>query len=421
MKIKIVFLLICLGLFVWEPSVFAVGNIHIGRVKIHPKLSYKAEYNDNIFYENQNTQSDVIHIITPGVDVSFSGNEGNFLSAGYRLSVARYSDYDENNYKDHRADFAGGYKTGTGFFLKVWDNYQNTGDPFGSDEEFRLGVQTKRWNNLAKLNAGYEFAEKYSIEGIYRNFRERYDLTADQVRDRTGNTYGAALFYKLTGKTALFGQYLHQKIEFDRQDSGLIANAALMTVWNSANSQDHEINSYFIGARVIPGGILTGELKLGYSTIEFQNSADVNGNPYNDDSYFIMEASIDYHPLEKTSLSLTIQRSKQVSVSADTAGDVSATYLKTDAGLELTQNFTHRISMNAGLDWSHRDYLDVSPGNPDKYFNLYTAKLGADYLIGSWLTVGLEYQYRDNQASDTQYSTDEYTVNSVGIKVTGSF
>ncbi|MBU0986697.1 MAG: outer membrane beta-barrel protein, partial [Proteobacteria bacterium] len=300
------------------------------------------------------------------------------------------------------------------FFVRVQDSFQDTGDPFGSEEEFRVGVQTERWNNRARLSAGYEFAEKYGIEGLYENFRERYDLIKDQFEDKIENIYGGAVLYKVTVKTSLLVQYLREDIEYDSQNDGVDA-------WSSTNSQDHSTNSFLIGARFEPGGKLTGEFKFGYGTIEFENYADKNGNVYNDDSFWIVQADVGYKPVEKTSLSLIINRSKEASTSADVSGDVSAAYLRTSVGIALTQTFTDRISMNLGFDWSHKDYLDESPGNPDKSFDLYTVKGGLDYLIRDWLKTGLEYKYQDNQVSNTGYKADEYTVNSVAIQLTGMF
>lgn len=409
-SIKTGLLLLCLGIFLWAPSVFAVGNIHLGRLEIHPEISYKGEYNDNIFFENENKEDDFIHHIIPGVGFKFYGLQNTFFSAGYKVDVARYNDFDDNNYEDHQGFVTASIKTPKGFFVRVQDRFQDTGDPFGSEEEFRVGVQTERWNNRARLNAGFEFAEKYGIEGIYENFRARYDLIKDQFEDKIENIYGCAVLYKVTGKTSLLVQYLREDIEYDGQNDGVDA-------WSSANSQDYSTNNFLIGARFEPGGKLTGEFKFGYGTIEFENYADKNGNVYNDDSFWIVQADVGYKPVEKTSLSLIINRSKEASTSADISGDVSAAYLRTSVGIALTQTFTDRISMNLGFDWSHKDYLDESSGNPDKSFDLYTAKGGVDYLIREWLKIGMEYKYQDNQVSNTLYEADEYTVNSVAIQV----
>ena len=89
-------LLIWLGLFVWAPWAFAMGNIHLGRLEINPELSYKGEYNDNIYYEDKGEDSDFIHTVTPGIGLRLSGAPGNFFSAGYTVGIVRYSDDDDN-------------------------------------------------------------------------------------------------------------------------------------------------------------------------------------------------------------------------------------------------------------------------------------------------------------------------------------
>ncbi|RZB31540.1 MAG: polysaccharide biosynthesis protein VpsM [Desulfobacteraceae bacterium Eth-SRB2] len=414
-------LLICLTLFLWVPSVFAIGNIHLGRFEINPELSYKGEYKDNIYFESGHEDDDFIHTITPGIGLKISGTPGNFLSAGYKVGIVKYSDYDDNDYEDHRLFVSAGLKTPKGLYLRVQDSFQDTEDPFDSKEEFRLGVQTERWNNLVNIIAGYEFAGRYCIEATYSNFVERYDLLKDEFQDTIEHKYGLAVFYNLTPKTALFGQYLRNDTEYDAQNDGIDVNRDGFDEWNSENSQDYIIDNFLIGARFKPGGKLSGEFKLGLGTIDFDNDMDKNGNKYDDDSFFAMEAEVGYKPVEKTSLSLNLKRYKQASNSADFSGDVSATYLRTIIGLALTQNFTDRISAKLGFEWSNKDYLDERPGNAKKELDLYTARCGVDYSIRDWLSAGLSYKYQDNQASRSQYDDDEYTVNTVAFQITGKF
>jgi len=249
----------------------------------------------------------------------------------------------------------------------------------------------------------------------------RYDHLKDEFQDTIDNTYGIAVFYNLTPKTALFGQYLRNDTEYDSQNDGIDVNRDGIDEWNSGNSQDYTLDRFLIGARFRPGGKLIGEFKFGYGTIDFDNDTDKNGNEFDDDSFFSMEANVGYKPVERTSLSLILKRYKQPSTSADVSSDVSATYLRTIIGLALNQNFTNRISAKLGFEWSNKDYEDERAGYPQKEIDLYTARCGLDYFIKDWLTVGLSYKYQDNQANKSQYDDDDYTVNTVAFQLTGKF
>ncbi|UCD32437.1 MAG: outer membrane beta-barrel protein, partial [Desulfobacterales bacterium] len=300
---------ICLGLFIWAPSVSAVGNLRLGRFEIHPEISYKGEWNDNVFWEHENEKDDFIHTITPGIRIETTGEPGNFFSTGYTVGIARYSDFDENDYEDHQAHLSAGMKTPRGFYLTVQNRFQDTEDPFGSESEFRIGTQTERWNNRAQLVAGAEFAETYGIEGTYHNFVERYDLIKDEFQDQTHHEYGVAVLYRVTGKTSLFGQFLRTDVEYDSQNDGIDEDNDGFNEWNSSNSQDYTVNGFFIGARFDPRSKLSGEFKIGYGTIDFENDVDVNGNKFNDNDFWLMVANVGFQFREKTGLSLTVDTS----------------------------------------------------------------------------------------------------------------
>ena len=249
----------------------------------------------------------------------------------------------------------------------------------------------------------------------------KYDQIKDQFQDQTHHIYGAAVFYRVTGMTSLFGQYLRSHVVYDQQNDGIDEDGDGFDEWNSTNSQGYRSNRFFIGARFDPQGKLSGELKIGYGTIFFDNVFDLNGNRYDDDDFWLGRADVDFQFLERTGLSLTVDTSKQPSTTTDATSDVSATFWQSRVGLELTQHFTERMSVNFGLGWRYRDYLDEADGAPSKYFNLYKVNVRAGYIFRDWIEVGLEYTYDNNQASNSRYKFDEYNVNAVAIEVKATF
>ncbi|MFO7683540.1 MAG: hypothetical protein R6X34_26195, partial [Chloroflexota bacterium] len=373
-------------------------------------LKYDGEFNDNIFYDPDNEESDFIHTITPSLELVYPGLcPGNFFKARYSVGIVRYNDFSDTDYEDHRF-FAGfGFRSPAGFYVTADDFYQNTADPYGSENTYKEGDQTERWNNAINLTVGYDFADVYTVEVYGRNFMERYDLTADQYQDRNRNTVGGMLLYRLN-RIQFLGELRRAAVTFDEQNDGIDG-------WDEDNSQDHAMTEALLGCRIQPGGKIVGELKVGYQSISFENDEDKNGNPYNDDPTFIVEADLSYFMSEQTAFNVFGRRNRNTSVTAGDSDDVSSSYISTQWGIGLTQKIMRQFELKIQFERGLEDYLDVSSGNDDKLLTVHTFSGSLNYDINQWLDAGLTASYRDKTSSSSQYEDDEYTVTRYGFYI----
>ncbi len=386
------------------------GNIRLGHLKIEPSIGYEVGYNDNIYTSNSNKQNDSIHKIKPEIKVKYEKNSGNYVNAGIRSDFAMYARHSDNNYQAYNPYLSFGIKTPAGFYLRANDEYLNTEDPYGSENQYNLGTRTRRWNNSGKIAIGYEFARRYGIEGAYENYLQRFYEDEDQWQDRSDFRYSASFFYNLSPKTAVFAQYRNTVARYDGQNDGIGG-------WNSGNSQDYKLNDYFVGARFKPGGKLSGEIKVGYGQKSFKNQFDKDGYAYTGGNTWIAESRLDYQIQEKTMLSLNFQRGYKGSSFAD-----SASYLDTLAGLELRQQLlSDRLTLNIGADFETNEYSNEDPTLPDRKFVLYSFRSGVEWKIRQWLRAGLEYRYRQRNAGDAYYEAYEYDNNIVTLSVNAMF
>jgi hypothetical protein len=237
---------------------------------------------------------------------------------------------------------------------------------------------------------------------MYQHNLQRFYADVDKWQNRTDQQYGFTFFYKLSAKTSLLAQYRRTQAKYDAQNDGIWPNGIL--TWSDETSQDYTLNDYFIGVHFRPGGKLSGEIKLGDGQKRFANSGDMNGNAYEDQSSWMAEADINYHPTQRTLLSWTLKRAYKGSSDTDTSS-----YLDTLVGLYLRQRFSDRFSFGFGLDWNRSDYSGGGLANSDqKYFNTYTAKTSFEWVLFKWLTGGVEYRYRVRRAGDALYEDEEY-------------
>jgi len=412
-------LTVCLFFSFYTASVLAQGNIGTGKTKFEAEISYKGEYNDNIYSADGKTattpeQDDFIHTVTPSLRLRFDGAPGNFFSAGYNVDIVAYSDFSSNNYETHKPSVSLGFKSPAGFYLKASDNYLNTADPYGTDNQYKLGTpNTERWTNSLNLTVGHTFAGSFGIEGMYKNYLERFDLQDDKWQDRIDHVYGVTLLYKITPKTSLLAQYRRTDAEYDSQNDGVAGRGP---AWTKTTSQDYDLNDAFFGVRFEPGGKVTGEIKLGYGDKNFDNIVDNSGNRYEDESTWVAETSVNYSPIERTRFTLDFARSQTGSPDSD-----ASTYVDTKMGLRLRQGLAHRFTLNLGAEWSNNDY-QVYPGIVDKYFDVYTIKAGLDWDIKKWLSAGIDYEYKSKEASnEAAYGSSEYKSNRTSARISAKF
>jgi len=415
-SIKIGLLTSGMILFFLASQVFAQGNIHFGRFNVEPWITYKGEYNDNIYFAQDDEEDDYINTVTPGIGLSYiGGTPGNFFNIGYSVNLVAYSGNSDNNYQAHKPYIAMGIKTPVGLYLRANDNFLHTKDPYGTANQYNIGDKTERWNNAAEAVAGYDFFERYKLELMYKNYAERFDLRADEWQDRTDDIFGVSFFVKLTGKTSVFVQYRQTKAEYDSQNDG-VYDKNYNRSWSSSTSQDYNLHDYFVGARFEPGGKLSGEIKLGYGDKKFDNKKDINDRDYEDDSSWLAETTVSYQLKKRTLLSLNLQRSQKGSPDVD-----ASSYIDTLVGLSLNQDLVNRFSLNLGVEWADNDYLNESPGKSIKYFNIYTGKGSLYYKIQDWLKAGLTYEYKSKKASNSDYKDLEYNTNILSVSLSAVF
>jgi len=381
----------------------AKGNLKLGRLKILTSLKYKGEYDSNVFYKKQNVQDDFMHWITPTINFEREGSDANsFLRGGYAIDFVFYSNYNENNYIRHQPYIAWRHTMPSGVYFQVTDTFLYTSDPYGTENQFLLGVpQATRWNNILGLTLGYTFAEKYGIEGFYKNELNRFEEEIFQWQDRIDNSFGGYFLYNFTPKTSLLAEYRRTQAEYNSQNDG-ISDAFAGTNWSSTTSQDYKLNDFYVGMRFKPGGKLLGEFKLGLGNKVWDNEFDISGNSYNDQDTWISESSLTYYHSQKTTLDLTFDR--KILGAPDATGQ---SFADTLLSLYLSQALVHRWTLRLGVSFNNNNYFDVAPGLPDKYFNRYRGEIGADWAIKDWLTAGVDGLYEIKTAAsgweDSEY------------------
>jgi hypothetical protein len=379
---------------------WAQGNISFGKLQIVPGLEYQAEYNDNIFLERRNEKNDWIHTISPSLFMDWEQDDDNYARLGYRADVVRYDDYSDTDYEAHNLLGDVGYKSPQGFYFSARDRFLDTEDPYGSDNDYNLGKQTKRWNNNLVLRSGYEFSRIYRLEFSYRNRVQKYDRFVDQWQDTMSHEPGVAMYYRVMPKTSAFVEYRFETTEYtEQQDLDDNDRGA-----DSDTAQDFDYHKAFVGLEWDASAKLNGQLKFGYgykdydNTFSFRRDEDGNRIKYDDASTWIAETNLTYNWRPKTAFDARILRETY-----DSPSSINTRYDRTQVGIGVAQALGQRMILRADAAYTLRDY-DETSREDDQY------ELGLDlrYAMLDWLSAGVRYEYDDRESDDKDF---EYTNN----------
>ena len=122
------------------------GKIAVGNLKIIPSLTLEEVYDDNIYLgsgindTDERVESDWISHVMPGLALDYTLEGRGYLRVGYLGDYAYYKDFDDNDWKNHRGFLDFDYQAPGGLIFGVRNVYVDAADPYGSDNQYGLGV-----------------------------------------------------------------------------------------------------------------------------------------------------------------------------------------------------------------------------------------------------------------------------------------
>ncbi|MFW6055054.1 MAG: outer membrane beta-barrel protein [Thermodesulfobacteriota bacterium] len=390
----------------------AQGNISLGRVQIHPLISYQGTWDDNIFLEHSNEESDYLHTLKTAIGLEYRRDDRNFLLADAGLDIIRYDRFSENDYEEYTFGGRGRYTAPSGFLIEVRERFVDTEDPYATLNNFQLGEpRVKRWNNTAGLSLGLEPGGPWTLRVGYDYFRLEYDEFRDQWQDRTDHRFEIRSSYRVLPKTSVLLVYRLQDQTYPNQDDPDDNNQGI----DSQTSQDNQYHQVFTGLSFDPTAKISGEFKIGLSKKDYANDRDHNDQAFNDDLEWAAETELVYAMSPKTRF-----RGELIRSTFESTDPEAGSYTSTRFGLGLTKELGRRLTLTADAAYIYEDY-DTGGGFPDREDDIYVLSLGLDYRFWKWLELGLGYVYEDRSTSSDAFRVEEYTHNQVIGSITARF
>ncbi|PXF58308.1 MAG: hypothetical protein C4B58_07060 [Deltaproteobacteria bacterium] len=372
------------------------GNIHIGQLDIHPSLSVKEEYNDNIYNEDKGETGSAITTISPGIAFQLPLQK-HLLNMNCRaefIEPSRHQNYEADNY------FAN-------IMLDLDFNRLNVqiGDNFARDSvtpDSENDIRNDYYQNRFFLDASYKLADRYKIKGFYRNELRDFNRfhkswqPDPELDDYTENEVGFNLFYRFLPLTSVLVEYAYTNINND--DMGL-------------PTTDSDTQRLWLGLTWEATSKITGTIKGGYTYRNYDGDTD-------DFDGFGMKGDLTYRLTSYTNIGLNGFR-KPVDTSVTQEEAVYGTYYVSTGGtLSVDHKLTHKITANAHVSYINDDYQEEGTAGKRRDDDRYGLGVGINYQIQDWLGCNVSYNYVDN---DSNFDNEDYRNNIVAGKISLAF
>ena len=388
---------ICL-IFLAVPVMAQEGRIHVGSLKIIPGITIQGGHDDNIYLDNgkdESETSDWLTHIMPSLFFDYGFRERLFLKIGYEGDMAYYSKNGSNDWQGHKGEFGLNYEGPGGLIIDINNAYVNTEDPYGSLNEYNLGIQTERWNNDLKTRIGFEFSDRFQVLAYFNYHKQDYDRDVDDTQDYDVYEIGAGFQMKVLPKTWGFVRYHNgERDYFSSSDDD-----------TDSDFDWHRVNA---GLTWGSGARFSGELNFGYQWKDYENSTDVSDNSYRDKNTWIASTLVSYEAGASTELDLGVTRALRESGSDDNEYSED-----TGIGIGLRQGIAEKLTLVAGASYSENEYNVLDRDDDNYKFNA-----GLDYRIQPWLLAGVAYNYWRKNSNVREY---DFTDNRFMVTVSAEY
>jgi hypothetical protein len=361
-------------------------TLRYGAVDVFPFARAGVVYDDNIYITERSKQDDVIWSIAPGLLLAagdYRQKEEGFAAVQYSPNFLFFTDQNSNNAVDHDAQGRVQFHPGN-WTLQLYQGFQQYSGAVAD-----VGERVTRSIFTTEGSVRYEFSPKTSMEIRGRQLIVDYDETsANPVSGYNQWEAGAFLDYWVTPKFRV----------------GPGVNLGWVDVPDSVNQSYQQFlarATYSVTEKVDFNGTAGMEVR------EFQGDQDNRWNG-------VFSLGVAYKPLENTFLSFDAFRRDETSVAL-----LNQNYTLTGFAASIRQNFAvlYTASLTGGY-YNAAYHSTVEGVTADRDDDHFYVRVGADWNATGRFTIGVFYQFRNNDSSAPGYSFDN---NQVGLSASYRF
>ena len=406
--------------------------------QIHPYISVKGEYSDNLNLTTENQKKDFITTISPGFKFS-NMDEKSGVTLDANAGAALYNEYTNLNYISGNVNLDSKYLTSSHFNFYLKNSYIRSEEPrerefftTTADNKFVLSTETQRgvyWRNVVSPTVEYQFGPESRVGVTYRN--NVYQTAAVGSENSMENYVSPFITYWLNRQNGISMNYAYTNGHFE----------------TSPDFNNHKVNASYM-LRFTPKA--TASLNGGYTKQEYSAQSSVQST-----DYAIYESSLGISYLFSPTLSTSAQvgyywqnpeigpNNNGVTFKADvTQLDARTTYTLSVQGgytqdyftaqnlgfrkyYRATGSITHfldrRLSIGCLGSVERSESEPVSASDPGHRDTIWGGGANLSYLPFQWLKFSLEYTYNQKKTNYPYDATDEYIENKGMLTVTATY
>lgn len=377
-----------------RPGVDADG-MPLGAWRLYPELGLELRYDDNVFADDQFEESDTATIVRPELRLENRASRYRAL-LGANADIARYADFDSEDYTDLRGWLLGDMQLGEGElrgelrYGKLHEDRSSPDDLRGTEltefsrRDARLAYGYRPGRLLLRADAGFhtlDFDATQTAAGLVSN----------DDRDRDLLEFGLRGGYSVSPDLALYAEGRIDQIDYDlaRDRDGF-----------ERSSDGWELR---FGGLLDFTGRTAGEFYVGYQSRDYDDPrfSDARGPSLGGEVSWNMSGLT----------TLTISGSRHI----DSTTVVGASGItKSQLAFGLDHELLRKLILTVEAEVANDDFEGLERND-----DLARVELRGRYLANRFLQLLFGYRYRQRDSSPANAAGREYRINEIYLRVTG--
>ena len=392
------------------------------RVEITPRISVSEVYDDNIYLDDTNEESDYLTTVSPGINLTMSSQRTS-LSLDYSPTWVWYDKNDQNDTVRHAGTLAFAQNVTQHIRFNLTDTYVRSEEPLETTEDVESTRNTRNTyqRNTGSASATYQFGPENTFDlGFRHSYLENEDPTLD---DGTIQNPFANMIYWFSIKNGIQLNYGFTKAIFWRDDGGLPGddydgNEAGITYIRRFSRQTRASAGYGFTNRIFQGATEDYEVHELDVDLGHEFSPDLSLNL--GIGYFWQLNEVSKNETGYTYEALVEKRFNRGSFSVGGRGGWDELYLEAErrgftrfwsANTTIEYRLLERLSCYAGASFRH----DKDSAN--RKWETMRGNGGLRLGFLRWFSAALDYSYTER---DDDINTGDYKVNRVMLTLTAT-